>query len=139
MYGYYSRLINERFKMTHARNRLLNELIITTEYITADDLYFRCKEISIATVYRTLDIFEQLEIVESVNRGQSKLYKIRHPKQSFHIQFVCKECDQIFQFDDPEMYQAFSMIKSYIETQFHHMLDDNLLLEGVCDSCLTKE
>jgi len=139
MYVYYSRLIKKQYKMTHARNRLLNELILITEFISADALHDRCKEIGIATVYRTLDIFEVLQIVEVIKRDKCKLYKIRHPRKYFHIQFVCKKCDAVFQYDDPEMTQAFSILKSYIETQFHHMLDDHLLLEGVCESCLTKE
>ncbi|MCH4889353.1 hypothetical protein EZV73_17275 [Acidaminobacter sp. JC074] len=139
MYAYYSRLIQKEYKMTHARNRLLNELILITEYISADALHFRCKDIGIATVYRTLDIFEKLQIVEVIKRDKCKLYKIRHPRKYFHIQFVCKTCEQVFQYDDPEMIQAFSIFKSYIETQFHHMLDDSLVLEGVCKSCLAKE
>lgn len=139
MYRYYSRLLKKHVKLTYAREHLLNELILETSYRSADSIYLKCQDIGIATIYRNLYLYEQLEIVESINRDNIKLYKIKHPKQDNQIHFICRTCNQNYQCDDAELVKGFSILKATIDKKYHHRLDDHLLLEGVCASCLSKK
>ena len=71
------------YKLTPQREKIVEILVENSElHLSAEELYFILKEktpdIGIATVYRTLDIFYELKILENISfsNGVSK-YHIR--------------------------------------------------------------
>ena len=68
------------------------------EHFTADDLYKlalkKVKDIDLATVYRTLEILESLDIIEhSHQQHGSGIYYLKEYEKNTHI--VCKICNAI--------------------------------------------
>lgn len=141
MYQKYSRLINQDYKLTFARKEILNVLILSTVHQTADEIYQTLHNLSqklgISTVYRTLELFEALNIVEVLMKDQTKYYKIVNPTHRNHIHFICKVCEQIIEYDDPEMLELDKKLKQYMNHHYCHQITEHLSLTGICKNCLT--
>ena len=143
MYQKYSRLINKEHKLTFARKKILDALIISTTHQTADEIYqylrVMSKELGIATVYRTLDLFEKLNIVEVLIKDQTKYYKIVNPNQKNHIHFICSDCQDIVEFDDPVLLDLDQKIREYMSDTYKHQITEHLSVTGICKKCLIKK
>lgn len=132
MYGYYIRLIKKHGKLTYARKMILDELLLITEHVSVESLRLRLKTLGIATIYRTLELFESLCIVESVKSGQKKFYKIKSPTEPFHIHVICEKCQQIEEYDYHELEHVISSLD--LQFQISH-----IVIKGKCKKCLDEK
>jgi|GEM_PF-1200206 len=143
MYQKYSRLINQDNKLTFSRKIMLDVLILNKTHQTADDIYQNLRtgseKIGLATVYRTLELFDELNIVEVLMKDQTKYYKIVHPSHKNHIHFICKVCNQIIEYDDSKMLELNKKLNDYINEHYCHEITEHLSLTGICKTCLTKK
>lgn len=137
MFLYYSRLIEKEHRLTYARKKVLDALIMINEHQTVDDIHKKCHDIGIATVYRTLDLFESLAITETVHIDQVKYYKINQPHHKFHIHYICDTCGKLFEFQDDSFGDEQRVLVSSFEKKFHHSVHQ-ITMTGVCSMCITK-
>ncbi len=102
--------INDREALSRIGQRatsqraLLLELINEVEHLDAGDLYRRAKErqprISLSTVYRTLQLFKRLGLVQERHLDKAHHhYEARARAEHHHL--VCLGCGKIIEFDCP--------------------------------------
>jgi Fe2+/Zn2+ uptake regulation proteins len=123
-------------KYTPRRQKVL-DLLSQTEYLlSVDELYqLLVKEdpnISISTVYRTLETFRQAGFVETNQLpGESVLYyEIRHEEHAHHL--ICSSCHKVVHLDECPLEDFESSVaKNHAFVIQHHQLD----LFGLCQSC----
>ena len=141
---YESIIIDSGSKLTKQRRQILNCIIENSfSHFSADALYDVAKKIDdsigIATIYRTLDLFESLKIIRNVkikNDGV-KYYDLidLDEKNHFHHHLICQKCKNITEIaDDLDSYEAF--IK---EKYGFTVTDHDLIFYGTCRSCQEKE
>ena len=86
----------------------------------------------IATVYRILNLLEELRIVNgiSIEGNESKVYELN--LVSHHDHMVCTNCKKIVEFFDAELerLQETVAIENGFTLQSH-----NMLLYGICKEC----
>lgn len=123
-------------KYTPRRQKVL-DLLSQTEYLlSVDELYQQLvKEdpnISISTVYRTLETFRQAGFVETNQLpGENVLYyELRHEEHAHHL--ICSKCHIVVHLDECPL-EGFesSVAKDHSFLIQHHQLD----LFGLCQSC----
>jgi Fur family ferric uptake transcriptional regulator len=101
------RKLNEgtgRFLQTKQRRLLLEIIQKKTGHLDARELFKEAaskdSSISLATVYRSLNLFKQMGIIEERRLGKARCYyEIKQPPQHQHL--VCKECGAVIEFDCP--------------------------------------
>tara|TARA_Y100001973_G_C5180592_1_gene324654 strand:+ start:851 stop:1261 length:411 start_codon:yes stop_codon:yes gene_type:complete len=105
------------------------------EHFTAEELYQlalkRVKDIDLATVYRTLEILESLELVEhSHQQHGSGIYYLKKQERSAHI--VCKACNKI---EDIPI-NIMNSVEEMIEKKSNFKLVNNhFVYTGLCNKC----
>jgi len=122
------------------QRRLLLELLRDVEgHIDAKELYRRAsakdESISPATVYRTLNLFKELGLVDEIRLGKVRCYyEIKQSQGYQHL--ICQGCGKIMEFQSP-------LFKEIIEAvQREHGFNvkkAELYLEGYCPSCEDNE
>ena len=125
----------EGHSWTSQRRLLLDILRDANGHMDAKELYRRASarddSISQATVYRSLKLFKELGIVDERRLGKVRCYyEIKRHAQHQHL--VCKGCDKIIEFQNPEIEELIESIKS--EHGFNVTKVD-LYLEGYCKEC----
>jgi Fe2+ or Zn2+ uptake regulation protein len=97
-----ARLEENGFRLTPQRRHVYQVLLSRPDHPTADEVFLRAKrempEISMATVYNTLDALVQSKLVRLVNhdRGATRYCSNMRP----HHHFCCDVCGAAFDIDE---------------------------------------
>lgn len=122
------------------QRRLLLELIQDAEgHIDAKELYQRARDrdesIGPATVYRSLNLFKQLGLVDERRLGKLRCYyEIKESQEHQHL--VCQGCGKVIEFQNPYFNK---LIKAVQREHGFKITKAELYLEGYCPNCEEKE
>ena len=122
------------------QRRLLLELLRDAEgHIDAKELYRRAsakdESISPATVYRTLNLFKELGLVDEMRLGKVRCYYEIKQSQG-HQHLVCQGCGKVIEFQNPHFKKLINAVQR--EHGFN-VKKAELYLEGYCLGCEDKE
>ncbi|WP_313125395.1 Fur family transcriptional regulator [Proteiniclasticum ruminis] len=90
--------------------------------------------INLSTVYRTLELFEEKNLIQKYDLGEKK-YNFSLIRHGHHHIVECDSCHKVINLDCP-MKQIEDLITK--ETGFH-LTEHHLELKGICRDCLEKE
>ncbi len=99
----------------------------------ADELKRRKQKVGIATVYRTLEILEELRLVQRLDLGgESARFEPAMPGGHHHHHFVCRNCGKAIPFEDDSLERAIQALgKRLAATVDEH----DVILKGRCEDC----
>jgi len=129
----------QSYKLTPQREATVKVLLEREEdHLSAEDIYLLVKEkapeIGLATVYRTLELLLELQIVEKINFGDGvSRYDLRQEGlEHFHHHLVCVECGSI-----QEIFENLLVdVEKKVEKEWGFQVQDHrLTFHGVCKQC----
>ncbi len=89
------------YRLTSQRRKVLSVLRDSHDHPTAEDIHSRLRkrgeQISIGTVYRTVDLLEKIGLVGKINVGNRNRYELMEGRSDLqhHYHLVCKKCGRI--------------------------------------------
>lgn len=127
-------------KFTIQREIILEMLYNSDEHLTPEALHHLIQEkhpelnTGIATVYRTLSLLEDSEMVTSLSFGaQGKKYELGAKDHHDHI--ICTKCGIITEFVDDEIEKR----QNAIAQELGFMIQDHSMqIYGICAACQSK-
>jgi Fur family transcriptional regulator, ferric uptake regulator len=127
-------------KFTIQREVILETLYNSDEHLTPEGLHHLIQErhpelkTGIATVYRTLSLLEESNVVTSLSFGaQGKKYELG--AKEHHDHFICTVCAKITEFVDEEIEKRQHAIA---KTLGFKMQDHSMQIYGICSECQAK-
>ncbi|MDM8519349.1 transcriptional repressor [Anaerolineales bacterium HSG6] len=122
-------------RVTAQRAIIISAIESLSAHITADEIFKAVKKnnpyISLATVYRTLDLLKEAELITESNMGGSTMHyalKTHGP----HHHAVCRKCNQSIEL--PSL--LFTPIIEQLKTNHNFILEaDHMVLFGICWQC----
>ncbi len=97
----------EKNRITPERFEVLNAAIEYEGHFGADDLYILMKNsnssISRATVYKTLELLAQCELISKRHFGDNVTRYESSFKKQVHDHLICVDCGRIVEFSDPDI------------------------------------
>ena len=123
------------FPLTAQRNLLLKLLSEANGHVDARELYLRAnardQSISPATVYRSLNLFKQLGLIDELRLGKVRCcYEIKHSPEHQHL--ICQGCGKVIEFESPLVRELMTTVKSNFG---FNVSKAELYLEGYCQQC----
>ena len=124
------------FRLTPQREMILSVMHDIEGLATADEIYSRVQGLSssvdISTVYRTLDLLQELDLVFCVEAGDDQrryeLLGLHGP----HLHLVCQACGKVIG-ADLELARAFG---EHLEAEYgFRPALDHLSIPGLCPAC----
>lgn len=124
-------------KYTRQREMVLKILYHSDVHYTPEALYMEVKanepdlNIGIATVYRTLNLLEETEMVTSISFGTAgKKFELANKPHHDHL--ICKNCGKIVEFENATIERQQALIaKEYKFKLTGHLMQ----LYGICEEC----
>lgn len=132
-------LKKQGYKLTDQRKAILNTIIEHVhEHLSCEEIFNLVSvdypEIGIATIYRTIQLFENLNIVVKVNfdDGFSR-YEIReNSNDHHHHHLICLKCGKVLEVQ----LDLLESLEHTIETQEGFSISDhNVKFYGYCKEC----
>lgn len=121
-------------KVTKPRIGILEILINNEDAVSVDYIYELCIKkgvaVDLSTVYRTMDILENNEIVDKINLGEGK-YNFKLKKDVHKHTLECSLCHKEVEIECP-MVQIEQIIKN--KTGFT-LMEHELRIKGICEAC----
>ena len=134
-------LKDNSLKFTIQREVILQTLYKSDEHLTPESLHhllqnnFPDLKIGIATVYRTLALLEDSDMVTSLSFGaQGKKYELGAKEHHDHM--ICTSCGQITEFVDEEIENRQDAIAKELGFKIS---DHSMQIYGICKDCQKKQ
>ena len=123
------------YRLTPQRLMILSAIENSDDHISAEEIYAQVvakyPNINISTVYRTLELLEELGLVTETDLGEGRVRY--HPvEQGNHHHLVCRECGAIIDLDEALLSSPEStLLKEYeFSADLRH-----LAIFGRCVNC----
>jgi Fe2+ or Zn2+ uptake regulation protein len=124
-------LIKNNINVSYQRMKIMEYLIGNHNHPTVVDIYNDLKEqiptFSKATVYNTMKLFEENNLVQSISIKEEEVRF--DPDISFHGHFLCKECEKVYDFP-----VEIKGLKTSFEEEFN-VENSYYFLKGFCPEC----
>ncbi len=128
-----SRRFNEAgFRTGAARRKVIELLDGESCALTALEIDRRLPSVGRASVYRTLEQLERLQLVHRVDVGIDSVAFERNDPGGHHHHMVCERCGKLIPFSDSALERA---IEGIGERADFEITAHDVLLRGRCPSC----
>lgn len=136
-----SQLQRAGFKLTPQREALVEVLINNdSAHLSAEELFMLLKQthpdIGLATVYRTLELLTQLDVIKKngFEDGIARYHLKRQKSGHCHHQLLCVKCGEIGEVSEDLLVN----VEEKVERDYRFkILDHRLTFQGVCEKCLS--
>jgi Fur family transcriptional regulator, ferric uptake regulator len=99
----------------------------------ADRLHDRGRTVGLASVYRALELFEGMGLVERFEVGEGVArYEPADPGGDHHHHLVCDSCGNVTAFEDPDLERAIDHLSSRVDFAIDA---HDVTLRGECPAC----
>ena len=130
------------YKLTPQRRAIVNIVIQNKgSHLTAEELYDlvkdECPEIGLATVYRTIQLLEDIGIVCKFNLddGCNRYELVDEDEIHQHHHLICRECGKVIEVEE----DLLDSIEKNVEKQYKFKIENHSLkFVGICHECLEK-
>ena len=131
-------------KLTRQRMLVMEALASCGDkHLTAEEIYEIVKadfpEIGLATVYRTIQLLVELDLVDSIQLGDGyvryEIGKMDEEQAHRHHHLICLECRKVISFRDDLLDELEARI---METASFLVINHEVKLYGYCEECLAK-
>lgn len=127
-------------RITSQRHTVLDVIESATQHLDAKGIFQRAKaidpRISLATVYRTLDVLKHMGLVDqnyiARTHGREHYEPVGAPR---HHHFVCLDCQRVMEFQSAAFLRAVARFQTDTGVTVSHVC---ICLEGYCPRCAAK-
>lgn len=138
-----SHLKEHNQRQTPERFMVLEEIYRADGHFDADDIFFNMKDtgsrVSRATVYNTLDLLVECNLVQRHQFGKNQYYYERAYAYQQHDHIICKECGAVLEFCDPRIQEIKTMMEKIHD---FNITGHSLHFFGACEdieNCTRRE
>jgi Fur family ferric uptake transcriptional regulator len=117
-------LKKQNLRQTPERFMVLDEIYATDDHVDADELYLRLKQkgnrVSRATVYNTLDLLLECDLVGRHQFGKNQAKYERAYSYWQHDHLICLDCNEVLEFCDPRLQSIQEMVAEIYQFDIKH-------------------
>lgn len=130
------------YKLTPQRRSII-DIIIDNEgnHLTTEELYDfvrkECPEIGLATVYRTVQLLEELGVIckLDLNDGCNRYELVHEEENHKHHHLICTSCGKVIEVE----WDLLEVLEHDIQTKYDFLIKDHSVrFFGLCSECQKK-
>lgn len=118
--------------VTSARKSIFETLSLADEPLKNGEIARRTPSVDRASVYRTLELFSELGITETIIRGWTPLTELAEPFKTHHHHIICEQCGKVVEIENETLEDILQLVASRHDfTLKKHIVE----LNGTCQQC----
>ena len=143
------RLAGYGYRLTLARQAVLQVLNSTDKHLSAEEVYIHVHKIhpsgGLATVYRTLELLTELGVVFKHDFGDGRArYELARGSQAgdHHHHLICERCNRVINYRDfiDEEVELLKKTEKGLARKYNFRINRHIMqFYGLCEKCKPKE
>jgi len=137
-----SNLKEKGYKLTPQRRAIVDNIIKNEgSHLTTEELYDlvkqECPEIGLATVYRTVQLLEDLGVVSKLdlNDGCYRYELVHEDENHHHHHLICSNCGKVIEVQG----DLLEVLEHEIESKYDFKIKNHSVkFYGICNECKNK-
>ena len=135
------------YRLTTAREVIINLLANTEEHLSAEDIYMMLHPdnpaIGLTTIYKTLELLDQAGIAYKFEFGHGKAkYELaeEYSNKKHHHHFICKKCRKVVDYAEfiKEEKEYIEKTEIGLQNKYGFDIDTHIIqFYGTCPDCKT--
>lgn len=127
-------------RQTPQRDEIVETIFATDEHFTPDDLFDRLRlagsRASRATVYRTLSLLDEADLIQEIDLGDGQTtYDPNFHDRPTHNHLVCVDCGKVVEFEDDHL----DLLNDCVTRRLGFKpVRQSLRIEAACERLRTK-
>jgi len=121
---FYDYLRMQNLRQTAERSSIFEAVYETDDHFDADELYLRLRgndvAVSRATVYNTLELLVDCNLVVRHQFGNKQAKYERSYRYWQHDHLICLDCNKLFEFCDPRIQTIRDMVSDVFDFEISH-------------------
>jgi Fur family ferric uptake transcriptional regulator len=135
------KLTEREYRLTPQREAVLGVFLSHPgQHLSAEDVHTLVKkthpDIGLATVYRTLDLLANLEVLQKIDLGDGRARYELGNEEHHHHHLICIRCGRVDEFEVDLLESLEALV--FKRTGFE-VVDHQVKLFGLCRECRTAE
>jgi Fur family ferric uptake transcriptional regulator len=132
------KLQHKNYKITPQRQEILKTLLNNVgKHLSAEEVYNIVKEenleIGLATVYRTLELLSDIDVLQKLNFDDGKTrYEFNDNEIHHHHHLICLNCSKVSEFEDDLLD---TLEANILEKCNFKVVDHKVKFYGYCKDC----
>ncbi len=130
------------YKLTPQRRAVVNIVLNNKgNHLTAEEMYDlvkkECPEIGLATIYRTVQLLEDIGILCKINLddGCNRYELLDNEEAHHHHHLICRQCGKVLEVEE----DLLDSIEKNVESKYKFRIENHSVkFLGVCNECLEK-
>lgn len=130
------------YKLTPQRRAVVNMVMQNKgNHLTAEELYDLvkkdCPEIGLATIYRTIQLLEEIGVLCKLNLddGCNRYELVDQEESHQHHHLICKKCGKVIEVEE----DLLDSIEKNVEGKYNFKIENHSVkFLGICNECLYK-
>lgn len=130
------------YKLTPQRRAIVDNIIKNEgSHLTTEELYDlvkqECPEIGLATVYRTVQLLEELNVVSKLdlNDGCYRYELVHEDENHHHHHLICSNCGKVIEVQG----DLLEVLEHEIESKYDFKIKNHSVkFYGICNECRDK-
>ena len=127
------------YRLTDQRKLILEYFFVSNKHLRVEDIYkeLRHENVSLATVYRTVKIFNDIGILKEIIVDGASYYELKiFSQKPLHIHFQCVRCNDIIDVEEREVALKYLELNKAIEDiNDLEIYDVDIMFVGLCKEC----
>lgn len=143
---WHSRFRGCGYRVTTARETVLDVLSKTSRHLSAEEIYLQVRKVypgsGLATVYRTLELLTQMGLILKFDfgDGRARYEMVRGTEQgsTHHHHLICLKCKRIINYSDflEEEVSFLKKIEKSLSEKYRFKIKKHILqFYGLCEKC----
>jgi len=125
-------LSQHSLRATSARKQVFEALEHAPEPLAIKQLIAQCPDIDRVSVYRCLETFETIGILDIIHLGWKKRYELTGPFRAHHHHLQCVSCHALVDLHSAELE---TLIASTASLHGYKPLSHHFEVRGLCSEC----
>jgi Fur family ferric uptake transcriptional regulator len=130
-----NRLQELGYRLTPQRMMIVAAIEKSDSHISAEEIYNQIKlqypHMNISTIYRTMELLEQLGLVTETDMGEGRV-RYHSADKGHHHHLVCQKCGEIADLNEAILYP----LRETLEHEYNFEADlRHLAIFGLCQKC----
>ncbi len=139
----HGRFKNCGYRMTLARQSVLDVLADSKEHLSADEIYSLAKkknpDIGLTTIYRTTEILSRQGFLHRFDFGDKRArFELAESGKGHHHHLVCTDCNKIIDYNDfiEDEIKLLKTMEEKLSKKYNFKIENHLIqFYGKCEEC----